>query len=139
MRWRRLTSGSRPPTCQKWGSSSRAVGAERLRVDVAEPLGEDAEAAPPEELAGVVQRLLASCERSKKTCATANASSSASAGLWPPARTSSDQILRGMSTRTPQPSPSPSTFPARCSIFWRFARASSTGSRFGVASLRTEA
>ena len=26
------------------------------------------------------------------------------------------QILRGMSSRSPQPSPSPSTFPARCSI-----------------------
>ena len=33
-------------------------------------------------------------------------------GLWPPERTSSAQILRGMSTRMPQPSPSPSTLPA---------------------------
>ncbi len=60
-------------------------------------------------------------------------------GLWPPARTSSAQILRGMSTRTPQPSPSPSTLPARCSIFWRFSSASATGAWLGVASLRTEA
>ena len=73
------------------------------------------------------------------TWATANVGSSASAGLWPPERTSSAQILRGMSTRMPQPSPSPSTFPARWSIFWRLASASSTGARLGVASLRTEA
>ncbi len=73
------------------------------------------------------------------TWATANAGSSASAGLWPPERTSSAQILRGMSTRMPQPSPSPSTLPARWSIFWRLASASSTGARLGVASLRTEA
>ena len=38
-------------------------------------------------------------------------------GLWPPWRTSSAQILRGMSTSRPQPSPSPSTLPARWSIF----------------------
>ena len=74
-----------------------------------------------------------------KMWATAKASSRTSAGLWPPVRTSSAQILRGMSTRIPQPSPSPSTLPARCSIFWRFASASVTGSRLGVASLRTEA
>ena len=74
-----------------------------------------------------------------KRCATANAGSLVSAGLWPPTRTSSAQILLGMSTRIPQPSPSPSTFPARWSIFWRFASASSTGARLGVASLRTDA
>ena len=73
------------------------------------------------------------------TCPTANAGSLTSAGLWPPARTSSAQIRRGMSTSIPQPSPSPSTFPARWSIFCRFASASRTGSRLGVASLRTEA
>ena len=60
-----------------------------------------------------------SCERSTKTWATAKASSRVSEGLWPPARTSSAQILRGMSTSRPQPSPSPSTLPARWSIFCR--------------------
>jgi hypothetical protein len=74
-----------------------------------------------------------------KTWPTANAGSSESAGLWPPERTSSAQILRGRSTSSPQPSPSPSTLPARWSIFWSETSAVSTGSRLGVASLRTEA
>ena len=53
--WRRASS---PPTCQKCGSSSRAVAPSACRVDGAEPLGEDAEAAAAEDLAGVVARLL---------------------------------------------------------------------------------
>jgi hypothetical protein len=61
--------------------------------------------------------------RETKTCATANAGSSASFGAWPPLRTSSCQIARGTSTVTPQPSPSPSTLPARCSIFWSASNA----------------
>ena len=74
-----------------------------------------------------------------KTWATAKASSVASEGSWPPERTSSAQILRGMSSSRPQPSPSPSTLPARWSIFCRAGIASSIGSWLGVASLRTEA
>ena len=58
-----------------------------------------------------------SAARDTNMCATANAGSSASRGAWPPWRTSSCQIRRGMSIITPQPSPSPSTLPARCSIF----------------------
>ena len=58
---------------------------------------------------------------------------------WPSLRTSSAQSLRGMSRRTPHPSPSPSTLPARWSIFCRAGIASSIGSWLGVASLRTEA
>ena len=77
--------------------------------------------------------------RSMKTWATANASSRVSEGSWPPLRTSSAQSLRGMSSSTPHPSPSPSTLPARWSIFCRAGIAAAIGSWLGVASLRTEA
>ena len=74
-----------------------------------------------------------------KMWATAKASSSVSAGSWPPTRTSSAQIFRGRSSSRPQPSPSPSTLPARWSIFCSAGIASSIGSWLGVASLRTDA
>ena len=74
-----------------------------------------------------------------KMWATAKASSRVSEGSWPPLRTSSAQILRGRSSIRPQPSPSPSTLPARWSIFCSAGIASSIGSWLGVASLRTEA
>ena len=46
---------------------------------------------------------------------------------------------RGMSMRTPQPSPSPSTLPARCSIFSSATRAVATASWVGRAALSTDA
>ena len=73
------------------------------------------------------------------TSAGATVTSRVSAGSWPPTRTSSAQIFRGRSSITPQPSPSPSTLPARWSIFCRAGIASSIGSWLGVASLRTDA
>jgi hypothetical protein len=58
---------------------------------------------------------------------------------WPPWRISSAQIFRGMSIRRPQPSPSPSTLPARCSIFSSATSAASIGSWLGLAFFATEA
>ena len=55
------------------------------------------------------------------------------------ARTSSAQILRGMSISTPQPSPSPSTFPARWSIFSSATSAVWIASWLGLAPLFTDA
>jgi len=54
-------------------------------------------------------------------------------------RTSSAQILRGMVEQQPAAVSSPSTLPARCSIFWRASIACSIGARLGVASLRADA
>ena len=72
--------------------------------------------------------------RAMKMWPTTNCGSSARCEACPPARISSAQILRGMSSSTPQPSPSPSTLPARWSIFWSAVSAVGIGSWRGVAS-----
>ena len=114
--------------------------AERRRVDRPDPLGEDPEAAAAEDLAGVVADLLAGPGSARRRCGRPRTRRRGRArGCGRPARTSSAQILRGMSTSRPQPSPSPSTLPARWSIFCSDSSARSTGSWLGVASLRTEA
>jgi hypothetical protein len=79
-------------------------GAQRGRVDGADALGEDAEAATAEDLARVVADLL-------------EVRGALDEDVRAPWRISSPQILVGMSTSRPQPSPSPSTLPARWSIF----------------------
>ncbi len=65
---RREASATRPASCQKCGSSSRAVGPRAGRVDDADPLGEDAEAALAEQLAGVVLDLARGPASARRRC-----------------------------------------------------------------------
>ena len=123
-----------PPTCQKCGSSSRAVGPS---AELSTWSSRSASTRRPPRLK-ICARVALDPGRSRpcaetKTWATANAGSSASFGAWPPLRTSSCQIARGMSTITPQPSPSPSTLPARWSIFCSATKPFSITSWVGLA------
>ena len=113
--------------------------AEGGRVDRPDPLGKDPEAGAAEQLARVVADFLQVLRPLHEDVGDREGVIERERGLCPPWRTSSAQILVGMSTRRPQPSPSPSTFPARWSIFCSDSSASVTGSWLGVASRRTDA
>ena len=98
LRSRADASGTSTASCQKCGSSSRAVGPSAVLST--RSMRSASTRRPPRLRIWRVLRVICSMSalRETKMCATANAGSSASFGAWPPLRTSSCQIARGMST-----------------------------------------
>ena len=81
---RRSASGEQPATCQKCGSSSRAVAPSACESTAPTRSARIRKPPRPRISRASWRALSRSSERSMKTCATANAGSRASAGLWPP-------------------------------------------------------